>query len=336
MQIRTPLLTAITLATAAAVSGQAFASDEIVVYSSRIESLIKPVFDQYTAETGVQIKYITDKEAPLMARLKAEGANTPADMLITVDAGNLWQAEQMGILQPYSSDVIKANIPSQYRSSTDSWTGLSLRARTIVYSTERVNPDELSTYEALADEKWKGRLCLRTSKKVYNQSLTATFIETHGAEKTEQLVRAWVGNLATDPFSDDTALLKAIDAGQCDVGVVNTYYYGRLSQEQTDLKVKIFWPNQQDRGVHVNLSGAGITKNAPNAAAAKKLLEWMTGAQAQHFFASANMEFPASPAAEIAPVVAAWGEFKADSIPVEVAGKRQAEAIRLMDRAGWR
>lgn len=334
MQIRTPILTAITLATA--IVGQAFASDEIVVYSSRIESLIKPVFDLYTAETGVQIKYITDKEAPLMARLKAEGANTPADMLITVDAGNLWQAEQMGILQPYTSDVIKANIPSQYRSSTDSWTGLSLRARTIVYSTERVNPDELSTYEALADEKWKGRLCLRTSKKVYNQSLTATFIETHGAEKTEQLVRAWVGNLATEPFSDDTALLNAIDAGQCDVGVVNTYYYGRLSQEQTDLKVKIFWPNQQDRGVHVNLSGAGITKYAPNAAAAKKLLEWMTGAQAQHFFASSNMEFPASPAAEVDPEVAAWGEFKADSIPVEVAGKRQAEAIRLMDRAGWR
>ena len=195
-----------------------------------------------------------------MARLKAEGANTPADILITVDAGNLWQAEQMGILQPLNSEKIKANIPAQYRSSTDGWTGLSLRARTIVYSTDRVDPKELSTYEALADENWDGRLCLRTSKKVYNQSLTATLIETHGAEKTEKLVKGWINNLATDVFSDDTALLEAINAGQCDVGIVNTYYFGRLHKQNPDLKVKLFWPNQDDRGVHVNLSGAGITK----------------------------------------------------------------------------
>lgn len=334
MHIRTPLLTAITLATA--ITGQAFASDEIVVYSSRIESLIKPVFDQYTEETGVPIKYITDKAAPLMARLKAEGANTPADMLITVDAGNLWQAEQLGVLQPFSSDTIQANIPSQYRSSTDGWTGLSLRARTIVYSTERVQPEELSTYEALADESWKGRLCLRTSKKVYNQSLTATLIEAHGAQKTEQLVRGWVDNLATAPFSDDTALLRAIDAGQCDVGIVNSYYFGRLHEQQPDLKVKLFWANQDERGVHVNLSGAGVTTHAPNAEGAQKLLEWMTGPKAQLFFASVNKEFPASPAAGKSDEVAAWGDFKADSVPVEVAGKRQAEAVRLMDRAGWR
>lgn len=334
MRIQKPLLAAITLA--GAFAGQAFANDEIVVYSSRIESLIKPVFEQYTEETGVKIKYITDREAPLMARLKAEGANTPADLFITVDAGNLWQAEQMGILQPFESEVIKANIPSQYRSSSHSWTGLSLRARTIVYSTERVNPEELSTYEALADEQWKGRLCLRTSKKVYNQSLTATLIETHGAEKTEELVTAWVNNLATEPFSDDTALLQAINAGQCDVGIVNSYYFGRLQAAEPDLKVKIFWPNQADRGVHVNLSGAGVTRHAPNPEAAKKFLEWLTGADAQQFFAGVNREFPASPVAQVTDEVAAWGEFKADSIPVEVAGKRQAEAIRLMDRAGWR
>lgn len=332
MQANKKILAALALTTLA---GTVQAADEVVVYSARIDELIKPVFDQYTAKTGVKVKFITDKEAPLLARLKAEGENTPADLLITVDAGNLWQAEQEGVLKPLQSKVIEANIPSQYRSSTGAWTGLSLRARTIVYSTERVKPAELSTYEALADKNWEGRLCLRSSKKVYNQSLTATLIETHGAEKTEQIVKGWVANLATDPFADDTALIQAIDAGQCDVGIVNTYYYGRLHQQKPDLKAKLFWPNQADRGVHVNLAGAGVTKHAPHAEAAQQLLEWMTSAEAQGVFAGVNQEYPANPQVKPSAEVAAWGEFKADSIPVEVAGKRQAEAIRLMDRAGW-
>ena len=318
-----------------ALSNVAQAADEVVVYSSRIDELIKPVFDAYTAKTGTKVKFITDKEAPLMARIKAEGENTPADLLLTVDGGNLWQAEQMGILQPLNSDVVKTNIPAQYRSSSDAWTGLSLRARTIVYSPERVQQSELSTYEALADENWEGRLCLRTSKKVYNQSLTATLIETHGAEKTEEIVKGWVNNLATDVFADDTALIQAVDAGQCDVGIVNTYYYGRLHAQQLDLKARLFWPNQQDRGVHVNLSGIGLTKHAPHPEAARKLVEWMTTPEAQSIFADINMEFPANPDVKPSAEVAAWGDFKADTIPVEVAGRRQAEAIMLMDRAGW-
>lgn len=332
MQANKKILAALALTTLA---GTVQAADEVVVYSARIDELIKPVFDQYTAKTGVQVKFITDKEAPLLARLKAEGENTPADLLITVDAGNLWQAEQEGVLKPLKSAVIDANIPSQYRSSTGAWTGLSLRARTIVYSTERVKPEELSTYEALADQNWEGRLCLRSSKKVYNQSLTATLIETHGAEKTEQILKGWVANLATDPFADDTALIQAIDAGQCDVGIVNTYYYGRLHQQKPDLKAKLFWPNQADRGVHVNLAGAGVTRHAPHAEAAQQLLEWMTSEEAQGVFAGVNQEYPANPKVAPSKEVAAWGSFKADTIPVEVAGKRQAEAIRLMDRAGW-
>ncbi|MCY1390453.1 putative binding protein component of ABC iron transporter [compost metagenome] len=311
------------------------AADEVVVYSSRIDELIKPVFDAYTAETGVKIKFITDKEAPLMQRIKAEGQNATADLLLTVDAGNLWQAEQMGILQPIKSAVIDANIPQQYRASSHDWTGLSLRARTIAYSTDRVKPEELSTYEALADKKWEGRLCLRTAKKVYNQSLTATLIETHGEAKTEEIIKGWVGNLSTDVFSDDVAVLEAINAGQCDVGIVNTYYYGRLHKQKPDLPVKLFWPNQADRGVHVNLSGIGLTKYAPHPEAAKALVEWMTGTKAQKMFADINQEFPANPKVEPSAEVAAWGSFKADSLPVEVAGKRQAQAIRLMDRAGW-
>jgi len=333
MQASKGLLAALALT---ALSGVVQAADEVVVYSSRIDELIKPVFDAYTAKTGVNVKFITDKEAPLMARIKAEGENTPADLLLTVDGGNLWQAEQMGILQPMNSEVVKDNIPAQYRSSTDSWTGLSLRARTIVYSPERVEKDELSTYEALADENWEGRLCLRTSKKVYNQSLTATLIETHGAEKTEEIIKGWVNNLATDVFADDTALIQAIDAGLCDVGIVNTYYYGRLHAEDPDLKAKLFWPNQDGRGVHVNLSGIGLTKHAPHPDAARKLVEWMTTPEAQSIFADINKEFPANPEVKSSAEVSAWGDFKADTIPVEVAGKRQAEAIMLMDRAGWR
>ena len=319
-----------------ALSSAVQAAEEVVVYSSRIDELIKPVFDAYTAKTGVNVKFITDKEAPLMARIKAEGENTPADLLLTVDGGNLWQAEQMGILQPMNSAVVNDNIPSQYRSSTDGWTGLSLRARTIVYSPERVEEGELTTYEALADKNWEGRLCLRTSKKVYNQSLTATLIETHGAEKTEEIIKGWVNNLATDVFADDTALVQAIDAGQCDVGIVNTYYYGRLHAQNPDQKAKLFWPNQDGRGVHVNLSGIGLTKHAPHPEAARKLVEWMTTPEAQSIFADINMEFPANPEVKSSAEVSAWGDFKADTIPVEVAGKRQAEAIMLMDRAGWR
>lgn len=315
--------------------GTAQAADEVVVYSSRIDELIKPVFDAYTKETGVKVKFITDKEAPLMQRIKAEGSNATADLLLTVDAGNLWQAEQMGILQPIKSAVIDANIPPQYRASSHDWTGLSLRARTIAYATDRVKPEELSTYEALAGKEWEGRLCLRTAKKVYNQSLTATLIEIHGAEKTEEILKGWVNNLSTDVFSDDVAVLKAIEAGQCDVGIVNTYYYGRLHKEQPQLPIKLFWPNQADRGVHVNLSGIGLTRHAPHKEAAIKLVEWMTGPQAQKIFADVNQEFPANPKVEPSAEVAAWGKFKADSLPVEVAGKRQAEAIRLMDRAGW-
>lgn len=308
---------------------------ELVVYSSRQEHLIKPVFELYTEQTGVKINYITDSEAPLMARLRAEGANTPADMFITVDAGNLWQAEQMGLFRAVKSDVIESNIPSQYRAESGQWTGLSLRARTIVYSTERVDPAELSTYEALADDEWKGRLCLRTSKKVYNQSLVATMIETLGEERTTEVVKGWVANLETPVFSNDTSLMEAIDAGQCDVGIVNTYYFGRLHKDNPDVKVALFWPNQDDRGVHVNISGAGVTKHTKQPEEAIKFLEWMTTPEAQRIFADVNQEFPANESVEPSDEVAAWGDFKKDTINVEVAGRRQPEAVMLMDRERW-
>ena len=312
------------------------AADELIIYSARKEHLIKPLFDAYSDKTGVEIRYITDKAGPLLARLKAEGTNTPADILITVDAGNLWQAANQGVLAGVDSKILETNIPSHLQDPKNRWFGLSVRARTIVYSTERVKEGELASYEGLADAKWKGRLCLRTSKKVYNQSLVAMMMARLGAEQTEQVVRGWVSNLATPPFSNDTRTMQAIAAGQCDAGIVNTYYFGRLQKKDPGVKLALFWPNQDDGGVHVNISGAGVTKHAKNRDAAIKLLEWLSTTEAQEMFAGLNMEYPANPAVKASPVVAAWGEFKGDTINVAEAGKRQAEAVMLMDRAGYR
>lgn len=318
-----------------AFGGAAQAASEIVVYSARNEQLIKPLFDLYTKETGTKITYVTDAEGPLIARLEAEGARTPADLMITVDAGNLWLAAEKGLFRSVKSDALEAAVPAQYQDPQNRWFGLSVRARTIVYSTERVKPETLSTYEDLADKKWDGRLCLRTSKKVYNQSLIATMIERHGESKTEQMVKGWVDNLATDVFANDTALIEAIVAGQCDLGIVNTYYFGRLLQEKGNIPAKLFWPNQSTSGVHVNVSGAGVTTHAKNPQAAQAFLEWLAKGEAQQMFASLNMEYPVNPQTPWDPIVDAWGKFKADELNVEVAGRRQIEAVKLMDRAGY-
>jgi len=312
------------------------AASTLTVYSERVEHLIKPLFDEYTAQTGVSIRYITDGAGPLITRLANEGEATPADLLITVDAGNLWQAAEMGLLRSIDSPILEENVPAHLQSGDNQWFGLSARARTIVYSTERVKPEELSTYEALGDEKWKGRLCLRTSKKVYNQSLVATMINTLGVEATEAIVKSWVANLATEPYSNDTVAMEAVIAGQCDLTLVNTYYFGRMQAEKPDVPLAIFWPNQDDRGVHVNISGAGVTKHAKHPQEAQKLLEWLSTEEAQYKFAEANQEYPVNPKSKPSPLVQAWGTFKADLVNVEAAGRLQAEAVKLMDRAGYR
>ncbi len=312
------------------------AADDIVVYSARKEHLIKPLFDAYTEKTGVNITYITDKAGPLLARIKAEGANTPADMLMTVDAGNLWQAANEDILASVDSPVLDKHIPAHLRDPDNRWFGLSIRARTIVYSTERVKDGELVSYEGLADPSWKGRLCLRTSKKVYNQSLVAMMIARLGEEKTEQIVRGWVDNLATPPFSNDTKAMQAVAAGQCDATIVNTYYYGRLLRKEPDTKLAIFWPNQSGNGVHVNISGAGVTKHARHSEAAIKLLEWLSSTEAQNMYASLNMEYPVNTAVAADPYVAGWGDFVSDTTNLGKAGELQARAVMLMDRAGYK
>ena len=315
--------------------GQAFA-DELVVYSARKEHLIKPLFDAYSQQTGTKISYVTDKAGPLLQRLKAEGKNTRADLLLTVDAGNLWHAANEGVLQSIDSATLSANVPANLRDPENQWFGLSLRARTIVYSTERVKPEELSSYEALGAPDWKNRLLLRTSKKVYNQSLVAMLIAEHGAKKTEQIVRSWVDNLAAPPFSNDTKTMQAILAGQGDVGIVNTYYFGRLLKKDPELKLALYWPNQNSTGVHVNISGGGVTRYAKHPVEAQKFLEWLSSEEAQNLFADANMEYPVNPKVEPHEYVKNWGSFKASALNLAEAGELQADAIKLMDRAGYR
>lgn len=323
------------LVAATAVTGCQTPADELVVYSARNEQLIQPLFERYTQETGIPIRFLTDDAGVLLEKLKAEGENTPADILITVDAGNLWQATEADLLRPIDSAVLAANIPPHLRDPDGRWFGLSLRARTLVYSTERVSPEALSTYEALADTQWAGRLCLRTSRKVYNQSLVASFINRMGEEQTEQFIRGWVRNLATDVFSNDTQLMEAILAGQCDVGIVNTYYFGRLQAERPDLPLALYWPNQDGDGVHVNVSGAGVTRHAKHPEAARAFLEWLSMGEAQAVFAAANREYPANPSIAADEQVSAWGDFKQSTMPLTRAGQLQPAAVKLMDRAGY-
>jgi iron(III) transport system substrate-binding protein len=309
---------------------------ELVVYSERKESLIQPILERYSRETGIRVRWLTDAAPVLIERLAAEGGATRADLFMAVDAGSLWQAAERGLLLPLQSGVLDEAVPAHLRDPDGRWFGLSQRARTIVYSTERVDPTELSTYAALAEPDWRGRLCLRSSRKVYNQSLTAMLIERLGVAETERILGGWVANLATAPFADDSQLAQAIRAGQCDVGIINTYYLGRLQKDEPGFPVQVFWADQQDAGVHVNISGAGVVAAARNPVAAQALLEWLASPAVQREFAAMNLELPVRAGSELDPVVEAWGEFRPDPINVVVAGQRQAEAVKLMDRIGWK
>ena len=307
----------------------------VVVYSSRAEQLIEPIFSAFTAATGVPVRYITDDPQPLIERLKAEGETTPASVLLTVDAGNLWFAAEAGVLQPLESQTLIDAVPDYLADPGHRWFGLSLRARTIVYDNRVLSEDALTGYADLADPKWRGKLCLRTSKKVYNQSLVAMLIAQYGEPRTEEIVRGWVENLATDVFANDTQLIEAIADGRCQVGIVNTYYLGRL-QREADLPVAVFWQPASEGGVHVNVSGAGIVTHAKNVAGAQQLLEWLVGPEGQQLFASRNLEYPVVSDIDNDPVVAAWGTFDVSEQPLVNAGRLQADAVRLMDRAGYR
>jgi iron(III) transport system substrate-binding protein len=317
-------------------------ADEVNVYSARKEALILPLLKRFEAETGIGFNLITAKADALLKRLEVEGQSTPADVFITSDAGRLQRAREAGVLQPVDNPVLAARIPENLRDKDNYWFGLSQRARVIFYAKEKVDPAELSTYEALADEKWRQRICIRSSGNIYNQSLVASMIVADGIEQTEAWARGLVANFARKPAGGDTDQLRAAAAGLCDIAIANTYYFGRLvnSDKAKDQKVAtslgVFWPNQDGRGAHINVSGAGITKYAKHRAAAERLLEFLVSAESQTWYAEVNNEYPVVADAKIPATLMSFGEFKGDSLNLTHLGENNRAALQLMDRAGWR
>ncbi len=317
-------------------------AQEVNLYSYRQEGLIKPLLDAFTQKTKIKVNLVSGGEDALIERLKAEGAASPADLLITVDAGRLVRAKEAGLFQPVKSAVIVEIVPAAYRDPDGTWTALSLRGRPIMYSVERVKPSDLSTYEDLASPKWKGKICVRTSSHIYNQSMLAVMIETLGPARAEAWAKGITDNLARKPQGGDRDQLKAVATGECDIALANTYYLAGLTQSKDPAdqdvakKVKIFWPNQGDHGAHVNVSGIGVTKSAKNVANAVKFIEFLLSDEAQRIHADVVGEYPIKPGIPRSEVVASFGTFKASTVPLEVLAKNNAEAVRITDRVGWR
>ena len=314
---------------------------EVNVYSARKDALIVPLLEQFEKQTGIEVKLITGKAGALLSRIQSEGVASPADLLVTVDAGNLHRAKAAGVVQMIQSDFLESRIPSALRDPKMLWVGLTRRARTIFYAKDRVDPKSLSTYENLVDDRWKGRICIRSSSNIYNQSLVASLIEVHGESVAESWAKGIVANMARKPTGGDTDQLRAVAAGQCDIAVANTYYYGRLldskkpqDQQVTDT-VKIFWPNQNDRGAHVNISGAAVAKHAPNYVEAIKLLEFMASDEAQAYYARINHEFPVVNSAEVSDTIGQLGSFKGHNLNLSILGENNKRAVMVMDRANW-
>ena len=323
-------------------AGPAQAADEVNLYSARKEELIKPLLDQFTAKTGIKVNLVTGKEDALLARLMSEGRNSPADLLLTSDAGRLHRAQEAGVLAPVDSATLRKLVPAHYRDPQGHWYGLSVRARPMAYVTQRVHANELSTYEALAERKWKGRICIRSSDNIYNQSLVASMIAHRGVAATEAWARGFVANFARPPVGGDRDQVLAAAAGQCDVVIVNTYYLAAMlndkdpAQREAAQKLAVFWPNQKDRGAHVNVSGIGLTAAARHREHAVKLIEYLASAEAQAWYAEVNHEYPIRPDIPVSKTLAAMGKFKADTLNLHRLGQYNAEAVKLMDRAGWK
>jgi iron(III) transport system substrate-binding protein len=323
-------------------AGSAQAAEEVNLYSARKEELIKPLLDQFTAKSGIKVNLVTGKEDALLERLKSEGRNSPADLLLTSDAGRLHRAQEAGVLAPVDSATLKKLVPAHYRDPQGRWYGLSVRTRPMAYVTQRVHANELSTYEALAERKWKGRICIRSSDNIYNQSLVASMIAHRGVAATETWAKGFVANFARPPVGGDRDQVLAAAAGQCDVVVVNTYYLAAMlndkdpAQREAAQKLTVFWPNQNDRGTHVNVSGIGLTAAARHREHAVKLIEYLASDAAQAWYAEVNHEYPIRPSIPVSKTLAAMGTFKADTLNLHQLGQYNAEAVKLMDRAGWK
>lgn len=319
------------------------AADEVVnLYSARKEKLIKPLLDRFTEQTGIQVNLVTGKADALLQRLRSEGRNSPADLLITTDAGRLYRAVEAGVTQPVRSEKLSTVVPEAFRDPNGHWYGLSLRTRPILYVKGKVDPAVLSSYEALADEQWKGRICIRSSNNIYNQSLVASLIAAIGEQESEAWAVGLVKNFARPPKGGDRDQIKAAAAGICDIAIANTYYLAGMltskdaGQRTAAEKMAVFWPNQAGRGAHVNVSGAAVTAAAKNRKNAIRLLEFLASKESQHWYAEANGEYPVR--ADVAPsdLLQSWGTFKMDTLNLSRLGELNPSALRLMDRAGWK
>ncbi|MBX2885848.1 MAG: Fe(3+) ABC transporter substrate-binding protein [Granulosicoccus sp.] len=331
------LLSAIITTTLLTVSGLASAS-EVNVYSYREPFLIKPLFDTFTRETGIKVNTVFAKKG-LVERLTSEGINSPADLIFTVDIGRLDSALQAGVTQEVNSDILNKNIPSEFRDPAGHWFGLTNRARIIVSSLDRVGEDEIDTYESLADPKFAGRICTRSGKHAYMVALTASMIAHHGETETKNWLTGLKENLARKPQGNDRAQVKAIAEGECDIAIINHYYMALMINDEEQVAwadaVRIHFPNQADRGTHMNISGVALTQSAPNKDNAIKLMEFLSGDIAQQMYGEVNYEYPVNPGVPRAGLLASWGDFKHDTQPLSDIAKHRNTATKMVDEVGY-
>ncbi|QFU03091.1 Iron deficiency-induced protein A precursor [Halomonas sp. THAF5a] len=330
------------LVAGSALATQASAAEELNIYSARHYDSDAALYAAFTEETGIEVNVLEGDSDQLIQRLKLEGEAGPADVLITVDAGRLWRGEHEDIFASVESEVLDERLPAHMRHPEGKWFGFSQRVRALFIDPTAVDADEISRYEDLADPALEGEVCIRSSNNIYNQSLLASMIAHHGEEEAETWAEGVVANFARDPEGGDTDQIRGVASGECSVAVANHYYYVRLlhSDNEADRevaeKVEIVFPNQEDRGAHINVGGAGMVKGAPNEKNAVRFLEFLASDEAQALFATGNYEFPAVDGAELDGVLASWGDFKKDDLNVSVLGENNPEAVRIFDRAGWR
>lgn len=312
------------------------------LYTSRHYETDDKLYEEFTKETGIKINVVEGNPDELLERLEREGADTEADLFITADAGRLDAAKKKDLLQSVNSETLNKNIPENLRDKDNKWFGLAVRARVLVYDKERVKSEELSTYEALTEEKWKGKILTRSSGNIYNQSLLASFIAINGEEAAEKWAQGLVNNFARDPKGSDRDQAKAVVAGEGDVAIMNTYYVGKLlnssdpEEVKVGEKVGVFFPNQETTGTHVNVSAIGLTKNSKNKDNAIKFMEFLSSDFAQKQFAETNFEYPANPKVEASELLKSWGEFKAQDINLSLLGEYNSKAVEIMNKVGWK
>jgi iron(III) transport system substrate-binding protein len=311
------------------------ADGSVNVYTYREPGLVKPLFDQFTSQTGIDVNVIFAKDG-LEQRIKAEGENSPADVLFTVDIARLQDAVDIGVTQPVASPVLDSTVPAEFRDPAGHWHGVSMRARVVYASRERVDADQL-TYESLADPEWRGRICIRSGHHIYNNALFAAHLAHHGEEETKSWLEGLKANLAKKPSGGDRDVAKDIAAGVCDLGIGNTYYVGLMENGDPEQQawaegMKVIMPTFEDGGTHINISGIAMAKNAPNRENAVALMEWLVGDEAQQLYASMNYEYPVKPDVEVDPTVAAWGDLKPDTLPLSDIAANKQKAAEIVDR----